>query len=134
MQPTSPQRKINDVDNAIRKFIKDKADSLFSCVRTYPYLWEERNFKNAPLNFNPLKRVNRQNRQPQYIENGSIYVTKRKIYKNNRCRVGGKITKYVMSKFSEIELDGKDDVDDIDHYKTLWNTVVRSGPNLKPKL
>ena len=26
------------------------------------------------------------------------------------------------------------DVDDIDHYKTLWNTVVRSGPNLKPKL
>ena len=32
MQPTSPQRKINDVDNAIRKFIKDKADSLFSCT------------------------------------------------------------------------------------------------------
>ena len=26
------------------------------------------------------------------------------------------------------------DVDDIDHYKTLWNTVVRAGPNLKPKL
>ena len=26
------------------------------------------------------------------------------------------------------------DVDDIDHYITLWNTVVRSGPNLKPKL
>jgi len=26
------------------------------------------------------------------------------------------------------------DVDDIDHYNTLWNTVVRSGPNLKPKL
>ena len=26
------------------------------------------------------------------------------------------------------------DIDDIDHYNTLWNTVVRSGPNLKPKL
>jgi cobaltochelatase CobS len=24
--------------------------------------------------------------------------------------------------------------EDIDHYNTLWNTVVRSGPNLKPKL
>ncbi len=26
------------------------------------------------------------------------------------------------------------DTDDMDHYNTLWNTVVRSGPNLKPKL
>ena len=26
------------------------------------------------------------------------------------------------------------DIDDIDHYNTLWNTVVRSGPNMKPKL
>ena len=24
--------------------------------------------------------------------------------------------------------------EDIDHYNTLWNTVVRSGPNIKPKL
>ena len=24
--------------------------------------------------------------------------------------------------------------EDIDHYNTLWNTIVRSGPNLKPKL
>ena len=24
--------------------------------------------------------------------------------------------------------------EDIDHYNTLWNTVVRSGPNLRPKL
>ena len=26
------------------------------------------------------------------------------------------------------------DTDDMDHYNTLWNTVVRNGPNLKPKL
>ena len=26
------------------------------------------------------------------------------------------------------------DSDDMDHYNTLWNTVVRSGPSLKPKL
>ena len=26
------------------------------------------------------------------------------------------------------------DTDDMDHYNTLWNTVVRSGPSLKPKL
>ena len=26
------------------------------------------------------------------------------------------------------------DTDDMDHYNTLWNTVVRTGPSLKPKL
>ena len=26
------------------------------------------------------------------------------------------------------------DLDDLDHYNTLWNTVVRNGPSLKPKL
>jgi len=25
------------------------------------------------------------------------------------------------------------DLDDLDHYNTLWNTVVRNGPSLKPK-
>ena len=24
--------------------------------------------------------------------------------------------------------------EDLDHYKTLWNTIVRKGPSLKPKL
>ena len=24
--------------------------------------------------------------------------------------------------------------EDIDNYNTLWNTVVRNGPNLRPKL
>ena len=24
--------------------------------------------------------------------------------------------------------------EDLDHYSTLWNTVVRNGPNLKPVL
>ncbi len=26
------------------------------------------------------------------------------------------------------------DLDDLDHYNTLWNTVVRNGPSLKPQL
>ena len=24
--------------------------------------------------------------------------------------------------------------EDLDHYKTLWNTIVRKGPSIKPKL
>ena len=38
LQPTSQLRGIEDLDNAINKFIKDKADSLFTCVNLYPLI------------------------------------------------------------------------------------------------
>ena len=110
MQPTSPQRNVKDLDNAIKKFIKKKADSLFSCTNLYPCLWQERKSKIKPINFNPLKRKNRQNKIPHYIENGSIYVTKRKIYETYKSRLGGKILNYVMASYSVTELDTKEDL------------------------
>ena len=59
LQPTSPLRSINDLDNAISKFIKDKADSLFSCVNLHPHIWRYKKSKISPLGHNPYKRLNR---------------------------------------------------------------------------
>jgi len=53
LQPTSPQRNIKDLDNAIKKFIKKKADSLFSCTSIYPNLWQKKKLKIKPINYNP---------------------------------------------------------------------------------
>tara|TARA_B100001123_G_scaffold443887_1_gene591231 strand:+ start:2966 stop:3697 length:732 start_codon:yes stop_codon:yes gene_type:complete len=110
MQPTSPQRKIYDVDNAIKQFIKSKADSLFSCNNIFPCLWKIRNSKIIPENFNPRKRKNRQDRSQEYIENGSIYVTKKEIYEINKSRLGGKISPYIMDISALAELDTKKDL------------------------
>ena len=49
LQPTSPLRRIDDLDNAINKFIKDKADSLFSCVNLHPHVWRDRKFQNLTI-------------------------------------------------------------------------------------
>ena len=51
LQPTSPLRSINDLDNAISKFIKDKADSLFSGVDIQPHIWSKTRKKLKPINF-----------------------------------------------------------------------------------
>jgi len=110
MQPTSPQRKIYDLDNAIKQFIKKKADSLFSCNNIFPCLWKIRNSKIIPENFNPRKRKNRQDRSQEYIENGSIYITKKKIYEINKSRLGGKISPYIMDITALAELDTKEDL------------------------
>ena len=81
LQPTSPLRKYNDIDNAIKKFINNKADSLFSCVDIHPYIWRYKNSNMIPLNYRLFKRQNRQNIPQALIENGSIYVTKKKYIK-----------------------------------------------------
>ena len=107
LQPTSPLRKIDDIDKAIKKFIKDKADSLFSCVDLHPYIW---NFKNLPLNSDTFKRLNRQNMHKTLIENGSIYITKKSIYKKKKKILAGKISNYIMENYSAFEADTKKDV------------------------
>ena len=122
LQPTSPLRRIDDLDNAINKFIKDKADSLFSCVNLHPHVWRDRNSKILPLGHNPYKRLNRQNMPQTLIEDGSIYVTKKKLYKIKKNRLGGKISKYIMENYSVFQIDTKNDLNFI---STLLKTKIR---------
>ena len=111
LQPTSPLREIDDLDNAINKFIDDKADSLFSCVNLHPHVWEAKYSKIFPLGHNPFKRLNRQFMPETLIEDGSIYVTKKKIYELKKNRLGGKISKYIMKNYSAFQVDTKSDLD-----------------------
>ncbi len=42
LQPTSPLRSINDIDNAIKIFKKEKSDSLFSSVDMHVAIWKQK--------------------------------------------------------------------------------------------
>jgi len=122
LQPTSPLRKSDDLDNAIKKFINEKADSLFSCVNLHPCVWKYKNSRILPLNYNPFKRQNRQNMSQTLIENGSIYITKRKIYETKKNRLGGKISNYIMENYSVFEVDTKND---LKFFSTLLHPKIR---------
>ena len=110
LQPTSLLRNIHDIDNAIKKFLKEKADSLFSFVNLHTLLWRKKKSKVFPIIYNPFKRKNRDIMPQTLIENGSIYITKKKIYKKLKNRVGGKITGYPMDHFSVFQVDSKNDL------------------------
>ena len=122
LQPTSPLRSINDLDNAISKFIKDKADSLFSCVNLHPHVWRYKKSKISPLGHNPYKRLNRQNMPQTLIEDGSIYITKKKIYEFKKNRLGGKISKYIMENYSVFQIDT---INDLNFVSTLLKTKIK---------
>ena len=112
LQPTSPIRKLDDLDSAIKKFIKNKADSLFSCVNFHSTVWRVKNSKVLPLGHNPFNRrdTNRKYMPETLTENGSIYITKKKIYKTIKNRLGGKILSYTMDSYSAFEVDTKNDL------------------------
>ena len=111
LQGTSPLRSSEDIDEAIKIFINDKLDSLFSaCDLKDLMVWKNKENNLTSINYDYRNRKRRQDMQKQYGENGSIYIFKPKIIKKNMNRLGGKIGIYVMNEWKIHEIDTKEDI------------------------
>lgn len=102
LQPTSPLRKPDDIDNAIEA----TDDSLFSCYRSHNLYWS---MVGGMLSPNYYERPRRQDMPVEYIENGSIYVTRASILKKYGNRLGGRISMYEMSPLYSFQMDTEED-------------------------
>ena len=112
LPPTSPLRKKDDLDNALKFFYHNKLDSCFSGSNLKDFLiWRyiNKNKKLISLNYNFKKRGIRQKRELEYVENGSIYIFKPQLIINNNNRIGGKFNIFNMKFWQSFELDEKDD-------------------------
>lgn len=117
LQATSPVRTSGDIDNAIKLFISKKADSLFSaCILEDFCIWRYQNKRPNSLNFDYKKRKRRQDKDPLYLENGSIYIFKPGILRESNNRLGGKIVIYTMSYQRSFEIDNPDDIEMCEYY------------------
>lgn len=112
LQPTSPLRSKNDIDDAIKLFLKKKADSLFTSVELHSTMWRSINSSVKPYHksFNIIK--SRQNSVKNVIDNGSFFITNKDLFKKFKHRLAGtKIISYEMEKWTMFEIDNKDDFD-----------------------
>ena len=105
LQPTCPLRKNFEIDKAIKFFYKTKADSLFSGVDIQPHIWSKTRKKLKPINFNPKKRLGRQNSSQFVNETGSFYITKKDIFKKFNNRFGGKIVVFLSDIYTLFDID-----------------------------
>jgi CMP-N,N'-diacetyllegionaminic acid synthase len=109
-QVTSPLRETSDVEQAINEFILNDLDSMFSASVTDDlYFWENSSQGICSVNYDYKKRKRRQDYNEQIIENGSFYLFKPEIIKNELNRLGGKIGFYVMEFWKMFEIDDFND-------------------------
>ena len=110
LQCTSPIRSRNDIDKAIKFYVKNKFDSLFSGCVNKNLFWRKSNKKLEPLNYNMFKRKREQSMQKQFLENGSIYIFNLLKFLKYKNRLFGKIGVFLMNKITTIQIDDKEDI------------------------
>ena len=109
--PTSPLRSYRDIDNAIKLFIKKKADSVISMTEAYypidwnHYINKDKRVKAFNSNLDAVS--NRQNLKKTFIPNGSIYVFNYDILKKTRKYYHKKTYAYLMPLKKSIDIDNK---------------------------
>lgn len=112
LQPTSPLRTSEDIDNAINLFMDEKAGALISIA-------EENNkyLKSFIIEKGILRGIirdelvftNRQELPKIYIPNGAIFIVKTDEFKKNKTLFSEKTIGYVMDKERSIDLDNLSD-------------------------
>jgi CMP-N-acetylneuraminic acid synthetase/NAD(P)-dependent dehydrogenase (short-subunit alcohol dehydrogenase family) len=112
LQNTSPLRNAQHIDECIKKLIKNKYDSIFSCSDSKALVWEtQKKSLVKPITYEPQKRKQRQEMaNKQILENGAIYATKYQNFMKSNNRISGKIGYYKMPSNLSYEIDGEHDI------------------------
>jgi CMP-N,N'-diacetyllegionaminic acid synthase len=112
IQPTSPLRKPDDLTKALHQFTAESLDSMFSGSMLNDFLIWKKTPEGilASFNYDFTKRGIRQEREPQYLENGSFYIFKPNIIRSGN-RLGGKIGIYLMESWQSCEIDSFEDLE-----------------------
>ena len=110
LQCTSPVRSSQQIDAAIRLVLEGGFDSVLSVVERHQFVWQVGNSGVAQsMSYNPIAQRPRRQDCTQYVENGSIYVTKPHILAQG-TRLGGKIGLFKMPPESGYEIDSPSDL------------------------
>lgn len=113
LQPTSPLRTVQHIDEAIEKFIKIKnANFLFSVKEVDPKMnWVVQENDSCEVKFLVEGAIikNRQQLKPLYLPNGAIYFASRDYYLNNDL-YSGKLAIYTMNEKDSLDIDTEEDL------------------------
>jgi len=124
IQATSPLLKSSDIIRAHNYFLKNNFDSLFSASNFKKFIWKKENSKNyIPINYNPKKRLMRQDISSFVKENGAFYFFKVPVFLKRKIRVFGKIGSHIMPEERSVEVDN---IVDLKHVQNFFSNRFRN--------
>lgn len=111
LQPTSPLRTSNDIDNAIEQCIIHNKDSCVSVtkVKKSPFWMYSIGSEGNLLPFldSILRNKNRQEHPTLYVPNGAIYVSKCNVFLKIKSFYGENTGAYVMPPERSVDIDDR---------------------------
>ena len=109
IQPTSPMIKSEYINQGIDKLISEELDSVFSVKKEH---WLPRwNEKVEPIDWSIDNRPRRQDKEPSYIENGMLYITRKETLTQNKLRYGGKMGFIEIPLYDSFQVDSEEDLE-----------------------
>ncbi len=109
LEPTSPFRSYIDIDNSLSKLIKSNASSLVSICKTDSlnpfFLFKKRKEFLVPIKKAKKKYLRRQDIEPTYFLEGSIYISKISTLLKERSFCHNDTIGYEVPKWKSIEID-----------------------------
>ena len=113
LEPTAPLRRPNDLGEAVNMFRNQGWDSCFSGATLQDFLiWKkDESGELISINYDYKNQGPRQMREPDYVENGAIYMFKPEIMLRDKNRFGGKIGIFPNHFWQSFEIDEPEDWD-----------------------
>ena len=97
LQCTAPLTLAEDIEGTIQVLLKERADSALAVTPFHYFLWRKDESGDAVgINHDKRYRPLRQEREPQYLETGAVYVMRVSGFKEAKHRFFGKTAMYVM--------------------------------------
>ncbi len=115
LEPTSPLRSTLDIDKSINQMIRNKADSLVSVCRVDEinpsFLFKKKNKKLQPLEKKISNHLRRQDVEPIYFLEGTIYISKTLVLFEKRSFCHSNTIAFEVPKWKSLEIDDKTDLE-----------------------
>lgn len=113
LQCTSPQRIAEDIENSVRLFDENNADSLISVYENrkangYNYYRREGNI-GIPVRKEHNQGVRRQEMPEMYVRNGAMYISSNSLLRDRKLIIGDNPLLYVMPTERSVDVDSAED-------------------------
>jgi N-acylneuraminate cytidylyltransferase/CMP-N,N'-diacetyllegionaminic acid synthase len=119
LQPTSPLRMASHVDEAVARYRETDATSLVTTSEDHSYRWRETAHGAERMNYRG-DRKRRQDKSPEYVENGAIYIVRADEFMTTGDLQAGVTALYVMDQIHSIDVDEQFDLWLAENVYTEW--------------